>query len=128
MMSDSIADMLTRIRNAQMVGKKTVSFPNAKLKRTMLDVLKAEGFVGAYTVSDDARTITLVISYHAGRPVIDHIRRSSRPGLRYYAAAKDIPLVKHGLGISLVSTSKGVLTDHQAREMGVGGEILCEVY
>jgi len=128
MMSDPVADMLTRIRNAQMAGKETVLFPNAKMKRAVLDVLKEEGYVGAYTVSDNKREITLTIKYYAGRPVIENIKRGSRPGLRRYKGAKQIPLVKNGLGISVVSTSKGVVSDHRARSLGVGGEIICEVY
>lgn len=128
MMSDPIADMLARIRNAQMVGKPTVSFPNGKLKRGILDVLKEEGYVGDYTVSKDGRDIVLTVRYYTDRPVIENIRRSSRPGLRRYKGAKNIPLVRNGLGISVVSTSKGIVSDHRARSLGVGGEVLCEVY
>ena len=128
MMTDLIADMLTRIRNAQMVGKDKVSFPNGKAKRALLDVLQAEGYVGEYTVSDDGRDIELSIKYYAERPVIENIGRISRPGLRRYVTARNIPLVRNGLGIAVISTSKGVMSDHQARELGVGGEVLCEVY
>ena len=128
MMSDPIADMLTRIRNAQMARKQTVSFSNGKLKRAVLDVLKEEGYVGSYTVSTDSRDIELKIKYYIDRPVIENIQRGSRPGLRRYKGAKNIPLVKNGLGISIVSTSKGVVSDHRARSLGVGGEIICEVY
>ena len=126
-MSDPIADMLARIRNAQLTDKKTVSFPNSKIKRAILDVLKQEGFIEGYQVSEDARTIEMQIKYYIGRPVIERLRRYSRPGLRRYAAADAIPLVRNGLGISILSTSKGVISDHQARAEGVGGEILCEV-
>lgn len=128
MMSDPIADMLARIRNAQMAGKKAVSFPNSRVKRAILDVLKEEGFLEQYAVSDDKRTIEMQIKYYISRPVIERLRRCSRPGLRRYAAVDAIPLVQNGLGISILSTPKGVMSDHRARAEGVGGEILCEVY
>lgn len=127
MMSDPIADMLARIRNAQMVRKETVIFPNSRIKRAILQVLQEEGFVEAFTVSDDKRQIELRIKYYIEQPVIEQIKRISRPGLRRYVSAGAIPLVKNGLGISILSTSQGVMSDHQARAEGVGGEILCEV-
>ena len=127
MMTDPIADMLTRIRNAQQVGKPTVAFPNSRIKRAILDVLKEEGYIGDYTVSEDGREIEMMIRYHGGAPVIESIRRHSHPGLRRYSSVKDLPLVRNGLGISVVSTPKGVVSDHRARELQVGGEILCEV-
>lgn len=127
MMSDPIGDMLTHIRNAQMVDKVAVSFPASRLKLAILKVLKDEGYVGDYAVSDDGRRVNLAIKYHLGKPVIEHIRRYSKPGLRRYAPARNIPLVKNGLGISVVSTSQGIMSDHAAREANLGGEILCEV-
>ncbi len=126
-MSDSIADMLTRVRNAQAVSKKKVVFSNSNLKRAILKVLKEEGYVSVYTVSQDGRDIEMDIKYYDNKPVISTIKRYSHPSLRRYASAKNIPLVKNGLGISVLSTSKGVISDHRARELGVGGEILCEV-
>lgn len=128
MMSDPIGDMLARIRNAQMAGKPVVRFPNSGIKRAMLEVLKKEGFVGEFEVSEDGREIEMQIKYYIGKPVIDRVRRLSRPGLRRYASAAAIPMVKNGLGIAILSTSKGVMSDHRARAEGVGGEILCEVY
>lgn len=127
MMSDPIADMLTRLRNAQMAGKKSVSFSNSRLKRAILDVLKSEGYVEQYEVSAGGREIVLQIKYYVDRPAIERISRVSRPGLRRYASAGGIPLVQNGLGISVLSTSRGVMSDHQARAAGVGGEIICEV-
>lgn len=127
MMSDPIADMLTRIRNAQMAGKAEVVFPNSKMKRAILEVLKKEGYLDSYSVSESGRDISMQIKYYVGKPVIDRLSRTSRPGLRRYTSAGDIPLVQNGLGISILSTPKGVMSDHQARAEGVGGEILCEV-
>ena len=127
MMSDPLADMLARIRNAQMAGKAVVSFPNSRLKRATLDVLRAEGFILGYTESDDRRDIEMEIKYYTGRPAIESIRRRSRPGLRVYQRADEIRPVRNGLGVAVVSTSKGVMSDHRARELNLGGEILCEV-
>lgn len=127
MMSDPIGDMLARIRNAQMAGKAVVSFPNSKLKRATLDVLRAEGFILGYRESDDRRTLQMEIKYYTGRPAIESIRRRSRPGLRVYCRAANIRPVRNGLGVAVVSTSKGVMADHRARELNLGGEILCEV-
>ncbi len=126
MMTDPIADMLARIKNAQAVNKSAVCFPNSKLKRGILRVLLAEGYIAGYAESEDKLNIEMTIKYYAGRPVIEHLRRVSRPGLRRYAAAKDIARVKNGLGVSVVSTSRGLMSDHQAREAGLGGEVLCE--
>ena len=128
MMSDPIADMLTGIRNAQMAGRQRALFSNSKIKRAVLDVLQKEGFIEGYEVSADQRNIELRIKYYINRPVIENIKRCSRPGLRRYAAAGAIPLVQNGLGISILSTSQGVMTDHKARAERIGGEILCEVY
>ena len=127
MMSDPIADMLTRMRNAQMAGKKAVAFPNSRIKRAILEVLKKEGYLESYAVSADGREIVMQIKYYIDRPAIERISRVSRPGLRRYVSAGSIPLVQNGLGISVLSTSKGVMSDHQARSAGVGGEVLCEV-
>lgn len=127
MMSDPIADMLTHIRNAQRVGKPAVSFPNSQMKQAILAVLKEEGYIGDYTPTADGRRIEMTIKYFSGRPVIESINRISTPGLRRYASAKAIPYVKNGLGVAVVSTSRGVVSDHRARELGVGGEVLCEV-
>lgn len=127
MMTDPIADMLARIKNAQAVGKPAVSFPNSRLKRALLDVLCREGYVEGYSVSQNERQIEMVIKYHASRPVIEMLRRVSRPGLRRYAAAKDVWRVQNGLGVAVVSTSQGLMSDHEAREKGLGGEVLCEV-
>lgn len=127
MMTDPVADMLARIKNAQAVGKTSVCFPNSKLKRAVLDVLLAEGYIEGYSVGDSGREIEMLIKYYAGQAVIETLRRVSRPGLRRYAAAKDIARVKNGLGVYIVSTSRGLMSDHQAREQGLGGEILCEV-
>ena len=127
MMSDPLADMLARIRNAQMAGKAVVSFPNSRLKRATLDVMRAEGFILGYKESDDRRDIEMEIKYYTGRPAIESIRRRSRPGLRVYQRADEIKPVRNGLGVAIVSTSKGVMSDHRARELNLGGEILCEI-
>lgn len=127
MMTDTIADMLARIRNAQSVGKPEVSFPNSRLKRELLDVLLKEGYIGGYSVSQDGRDIEMIIKYHASRPVIESLRRVSRPGLRRYVGAKSIPRVQNGLGIAVISTSRGLMSDERARKEGLGGEVLCEV-
>ncbi|MGI9347727.1 MAG: 30S ribosomal protein S8 [Gammaproteobacteria bacterium] len=127
MMTDPIADMLARIKNAQAVEKSAVIFPNGKLKCAVLDVLLQEGYIEGYSESEDKRSIEMVIKYYASRPVIEILRRVSRPGLRRYVKSKDIPLVRRGLGVAIVSTSQGVMADHQARALGLGGEVLCEV-
>ena len=126
-MTDTIADMLARIRNAQAVGKPAVSFPNSRMKRELLDVLLQEGYIGSYSVSESGRDIEMTIKYHASRPVIEMLRRISRPGLRRYVGAKSIPRVQNGLGIAVISTSRGLMSDVRARKEGLGGEILCEV-
>lgn len=127
MMTDPLADMLARIKNAQAIGKPAVSFPNSRLKRAVLDVLLAEGYISGYSVGENKREIEMIIKYYASRPVIESLRRVSRPGLRRYVQAKKIPRVQNGLGIAVVSTSRGLMSDHRARELGLGGEILCEV-
>ena len=128
-MSDPIADMLTRIRNAQMVEKASVSMPSSKVKVAIAQVLKDEGYIDGYNVkSDDGKSeLSLELKYYAGRPVIERIERVSKPGLRIYKGATDLPRVMNGLGVAIVSTSSGVMTDRRARAQGVGGEILCLV-
>jgi small subunit ribosomal protein S8 len=128
-MSDPIADMLTRIRNAQMVDKPTVSMPSSKLKVAIAQVLKDEGYVDGFVVSaaDGKPQLQIALKYYAGKPVIEHIERVSRPGLRVYKGRHDIPNVKNGLGVAIVTTPKGVMTDRKARANGVGGEVLCYV-
>jgi small subunit ribosomal protein S8 len=128
-MSDPIADMLTRIRNAQMAGKETVSMPSSKVKVAIAAVLKDEGYVDAFSVKTEANkgTLDIALKYYAGAPVIEKIERVSKPGLRIYKASEDIPRVMNGLGIAIVSTPKGVMTDRKARAANVGGEVLCLV-
>lgn len=129
-MSDPIADLLTRIRNAQMVNMPSVECPASKTKLAILDVLRNEGYIAGYKVSDDLvkPVITVELKYYKGKPVIEEIHRGSRPGLRHYSAKEDLPEVRAGLGIAIVSTNKGVMTDKAARQAGVGGEVLCTVF
>jgi small subunit ribosomal protein S8 len=129
-MSDPIADMLTRIRNAQMAEKSAVAMPASKLKAAIAAVLKEEGYVEDYavkTATGNKATLEIALKYYAGRPVIERIERVSRPGLRIYKGSGDIPRVMNGLGIAIVSTPKGVMTDRRARATKVGGEVLCIV-
>jgi small subunit ribosomal protein S8 len=128
-MSDPIADMLTRIRNAQMVEKTSVSMPASKLKVAIAQVLKDEGYIDGFAVkSEGAKSeLEVVLKYYAGRPVIERIERVSRPGLRIYKGRDAIPQVMNGLGVAIVTTPKGVMTDRKARQTGVGGEVLCYV-
>jgi small subunit ribosomal protein S8 len=128
-MSDPISDMLTRIRNAQMAEKATVSMPSSKLKMAIAKVLQDEGYVDGFNVSanEGKPTLEIALKYYAGRPVIEKLQRVSRPGLRVYKGSSDIPRVMNGLGIAIVSTSKGLMTDHKARANGFGGEVLCIV-
>ena len=128
-MSDPIADMLTRIRNAQMAEKVTVAMPSSKLKVALAKVLQDEGYVDGYkVVSDNGKpTLEIGLKYYADRPVIEKIQRVSRPGLRVYKGSEDIPQVMNGLGVAIVSTSKGLMTDRKARANGIGGEVLCIV-
>jgi len=128
-MSDPIADMLTRIRNAQMAEKVTVAMPSSKLKVALAKVLQDEGYVDGYkVVSDNGKsTLEIGLKYYADRPVIEKIQRVSRPGLRVYKGSEDIPQVMNGLGVAIVSTSKGLMTDRMARANGIGGEVLCIV-
>jgi len=128
-MSDPVADMLTRIRNAQLSEKQAVAIPASKLKAAIAKVLKDEGYIEDFAVRTNSGKPLLEISlkYYAGRPVIEKIERISRPGLRMYKPSRDIPNVMNGLGIAIVSTSQGVMTDRRARAQGVGGEVLCIV-
>ncbi len=128
-MSDPIADLLTRIRNAQSVNKTTVAMPSSKLKVAIARVLKEEGYIEDFAVADlgGKPELRIELKYHAGRPVIERIERVSRPGLRIYRGKSDIPTVMNGLGVAIVSTPQGVMTDRKARATGTGGEILCYV-
>ena len=128
-MSDPIADLLTRIRNAQMVAKVTVAAPASKVKVAIAQVLKDEGYIDGFEVKTNEGKSELVISlkYYAGRPVIERIERVSRPGLRVYKGRHAIPQVMNGLGVAIVTTPKGVMTDRKARATGLGGEVLCYV-
>ena len=128
-MTDPVADMLTRIRNAQTAHKVSVSVPASKLKLSIARVLAAEGYVQAVSEEDvDGKpALKIELKYHEDRPVIERIQRVSRPGLRVYSSAADLPKVQGGLGIAIISTSKGVVTDRQARAEGQGGEVLCVV-
>ncbi len=129
MMTDPIADLLTRIRNGQAANKVEVSMPSSKLKCAIANVLKEEGYISDFDTSDeDGKAIlTVTLKYHNGTPVIETIKRSSRPGLRLYRGKDEIPSIQNGLGVAIVSTSKGVMSDRQARAAGEGGEILCVV-
>ncbi|SFH46612.1 SSU ribosomal protein S8P [Nitrosospira sp. Nsp14] len=128
-MSDPIADMLTRIRNAQLSEKTSVAMPASKLKAAIAQVLKDEGYVEDFVVhqSNGKPVLDISLKYYAGRPVIEKIERVSRPGLRIYKASDKLPNVMNGLGVAIVSTSKGVMTERKARASGVGGEVLCIV-
>lgn len=127
-MHDPISDMLTRIRNAQRANKASVSMPSSKLKVAIAKVLKEEGYVENFAVSTETKaTLEIQLKYYAGQPVIERIQRVSRPGLRVYKGSNDIPSVMNGLGVVIVSTSKGVMTDRKARANGIGGELLCVV-
>jgi small subunit ribosomal protein S8 len=129
-MSDPISDMLTRIRNAQMSEKTSVAMPSSKLKAAIADVLKEEGYIDGFSViagEGGKATLEIALKYYSGRPVIERIQRVSRPGLRIYKGSNDIPKVMNGLGIAIVSTSKGLMTDRKARANGIGGEVLCVV-
>ena len=128
-MTDPIADMLTRIRNAQLAQKTSVAMPSSKLKVAIAGVLKDEGYIDDFAVreTEGKSLLNIGLKYYAGRPVIERIERISRPGLRVYKGSSDLPRVMNGLGIAIVSTSHGVMTDRKARATGVGGEVLCIV-
>ncbi len=128
-MQDPISDMLTRIRNAQMARHPDVSMPSSRAKTAILEVLQTEGYIEGYSIEGiDKPTVTVTLKYHNGSPVIEEINRVSRPGLRIYKQAGDIPVVREGLGVAIVSTNKGLMTDRSARSQGVGGEVLCTVF
>ncbi|MEQ1601946.1 MAG: 30S ribosomal protein S8 [Methylophilaceae bacterium] len=128
-MSDPIADMLTRIRNAQRVNKSNVYMASSKLKISIAEVLKSEGYIDDYSVNqnDGKPILEIALKYYAGQPVIEKIDRVSKPGLRVYRGSQNIPKVMNGLGVTIVSTSKGVMTDRKAIAAGIGGEVLCVV-
>jgi len=128
-MSDPISDMLTRIRNAQMANKASVVMPSSKLKLAIVKVLEEEGYIDGYSVreQDKKSILEIGLKYYAGHPVIERIDRVSRPGLRIYRGVNNIPRVMNGLGVAIVSTPKGVMTDRKARAANVGGEVLCVV-
>ena len=130
-MNDPLGDMLTRIRNAQMRGKSTVKTPASKLRAWVLDVLAAEGYIRGYektTSTEGLPELEISLKYYEGTPVIREIKRVSKPGRRVYSSVKEIPSVRNGLGVSIVSTPKGVMTDAAARTANVGGEVLCTVF
>ena len=128
-MSDPIADMLTRIRNAQSVNKVSVSMPASKLKGAIAGVLKDEGYIDDFAVlaNNGKPVLSISLKYYAGRPVIEKIDRVSKPGLRVYKGSQNVPKVMNGLGVTILSTSKGVMTDRKALAAGIGGEVLCVV-
>ena len=130
-MNDPLGDMLTRIRNAAMRSKSTVRSPSSKLRIRVLDVLQDEGFIRGYEVidtGDHKPELEISLKYHEGEPVIRELKRVSTPGRRYYSGVSTIPQVRNGLGVSIVSTSKGVMSDAKARAANVGGEVLCTVF
>ena len=128
-MSDPIADLLTRIRNAQLVNKASVSVPASKVKAAITQVLKDEGYIDDFRLKteDGKSVLDIALKYYAGRPVIERIERVSRPGLRVYKGSKTLPQVMNGLGVAIVTTPQGVMTDRKARAAGIGGEVLCYV-
>ncbi len=128
-MQDPVSDMLTRIRNAQQVQNANVSMPSSKLKVAIAQVLRNEGYIGNFAVSEGPkRTLSIDLKYHKGQPVIEVLDRVSRPGLRIYRDKDELPTIQGGLGIAVISTCKGVMTDRAARKEGVGGEVLCTVF
>lgn len=128
-MQDPIADLLTRIRNAQSARHATVSMPGSKLKKAICRVLRDEGYIDGFRVDGEVKaSMTVSLRYHEGQPAIEELRRVSRPGLRIYKASADLPKVRDGLGVAVVSTNRGVMTDRAARRAGVGGEVLCTVF
>ena len=128
-MQDTLADMFTRIRNAQMAAKTSVSMPSSKMKASIAVVLREEGYVGDFSVDDAIKpTLTIELKYYEGKPVIEQIKRASRPSLRQYKGTTALPKVEAGLGVAIISTSKGVMTDRAARAAGIGGEVICTVF
>ena len=129
MMTDPIADMLTRIKNANQMRHETVAFPSSKIKTSILEVLKAEGFVADYTVSSDVKSVTTVtLKYNDNQRVIKGLKRISKPSLHVYASAEELPKVLNGLGVAIISTSQGIMTDKKARKLNIGGEVLAYVW
>jgi small subunit ribosomal protein S8 len=127
-MQDPIADMLTRVRNGQSASKKSISMPSSKVKKAIANVLKEEGYITDFSIDDSAKpTLSIELKYHNGQPVIEEIKRVSRPGLRIYRGSDDLPKVIAGLGVAIISTSKGVMSDRAARKIGHGGEVICLV-
>lgn len=126
-MSDPVGDMLTRIRNALAVKHASVKCLGSKFNASILEVMRVEGYIRGFQVGEDGRSIKVALKYYAGKPVIEEIKQVSRPGLRRYAGSTEIKTVMNGLGIAIMSTSKGVITDHEARKLGVGGEIICQL-
>lgn len=128
MMQDPIADLLTRIRNGQAAGKVSVTLPSSKQKVAIVDLLQKEGYIDSYSESGDVKKVLeVVLKYYEGRPVVELIQRVSRPGLRVYKRCRDLPRIMNGLGIAIISTSKGLMTDRAARRDGLGGEVICYV-
>lgn len=128
-MQDPISDLLTRMRNAQMAGHSEVQVPNSSIKRSVLKVLEDEGYINGWSATDELKSqLNIELRYHNGVPVMEEIKRVSRPGLRIYKECNDLPQVRGGLGIAVVSTNKGVMTDKKARAQGVGGEVICTVF
>jgi len=130
MLTDPIADMITRIRNGAQAGHVSVDIPASKMKLAIADILKREGYIKAYKAIDDGKQgiVRVSLKYYESKPAISGIKRISKPGRRVYKGVRDIPRVRNGLGINILSTSKGIMTDHKAREIGLGGEILISVW
>ena len=128
-MQDTLADMLTRIRNAQGAGKATVAMPSSKVKVSVAEVLKNEGYIADFAIDGNVKsTLSIDLKYYEGKPVIERLVRVSRPGLRTYKGVTELPKVEAGLGIAIISTSKGIMTDRAARAAGIGGEVICTVF
>ncbi|WP_210395851.1 30S ribosomal protein S8 [Motiliproteus sediminis] len=128
-MQDTLADMFTRIRNAHMAEKQSVSMPASKQKAAVAQVLQDEGYIAGFSVEGDVKkTLSIELKYFEGKPVIEKIDRVSKPSLRIYKAANELPKVSDGLGVAIISTSKGVMTDRAARAAGIGGEVICTVF
>ncbi|MDR0744445.1 MAG: 30S ribosomal protein S8 [Holosporales bacterium] len=129
---DSISDLITRIRNAQMAHKETVDSPMSNARESIVKVLLAEGYIRGYTIQlvpeSSHKTLRIELKYHEGKPVIYEIKRISKPGRRVYSSIKDLPLVRNGLGISILSTNRGVISDVEARKLSLGGEVICSVF
>jgi len=128
-MQDTLADMFTRIRNAQMAEKKSVSMPSSKMKLSVLEVLKSEGFIENFASDGETKPqLTVDLKYFEGKAVIEEIKRASRPGLRSFKGKEELPSIRGGLGVAIISTSQGVMTDRAARKAGIGGEVICTVF